>query len=58
MIVLIIGLMNRIYGLENLAPHKGKIIVNVVVSNVMIPLFIYINQALTNLAFGDIKAVT
>ena len=50
--------MNRVYGLENLAPHKGKIIVNVVVSVVMIPLFIYINQALTNLAFSDIKAVS
>ena len=44
--ILIIGLIHRIYGWDSIGQNLVKLGLNIFVSMIMIPLFIYINQAL------------
>ena len=48
-LVLNIGLIHRIWGITNIMPSIVKICINLFVSVLMMPLYIYVQQALMNL---------
>ena len=48
-LVLNIGLIHRIWGITNIMPSIVKICINLFVSVIMMPLYIYVQQALMNL---------
>ena len=48
-LVLNIGLIHKIWGITNIMPSIVKICINLLVSVLMMPLYIYVQQALMNL---------
>ena len=52
-----IGIFNRLYGLENLHHHLTGITMSVIGITIVIGIYLYVNTALQNLSIIQIKTV-